>query len=279
MSAPEHFAADWLALREPVDHRSRAGELERALIEVLPAGPALRILDLGCGRGSNLHHLAARLGRAQHWILVDHDAALLDQALSDLPALPELSAEARCIDLGELTGLAREPIDLVTASALLDLVSADWIDMLTRCLSGWSVPALLTLSVDGRRGFIDQSGLDLADAEDAGMRTAFNRHQRVAKSLGQALGPDAAPALASALTAVGFRVRLAASDWILRAGDPSTLGLGRELLAGWAAAVRQLDELPASAIDAWQTRRLAGLEAAELGLRIGHVDLLALPGR
>jgi hypothetical protein len=74
----EHFDADWLTLREPFDHAARSMALARRLADRLPRRP--RLLDLGAGTGSLFRFLAPIIGRGQDWILVDSDAALLDDA-------------------------------------------------------------------------------------------------------------------------------------------------------------------------------------------------------
>ena len=62
----ETFTLDWLALREPVDHRSRSELALAGLRDWWRARRASRVVDLGCGTGSNLRYLAPRLagGRA-----------------------------------------------------------------------------------------------------------------------------------------------------------------------------------------------------------------------
>jgi SAM-dependent methyltransferase len=75
----ERFDADWLALREPFDHAARSVMLARRLAECLPARRPL-LLDLGAGTGSLFRFLAPIIGRGQDWMLVDADAALLDDA-------------------------------------------------------------------------------------------------------------------------------------------------------------------------------------------------------
>ena len=69
----ETFDADWLALREPVDHRSRAHALLAPLCDAWRARGWSRVLDLGSGTGSNLRYLTPRLPAGQEWVLVDQD--------------------------------------------------------------------------------------------------------------------------------------------------------------------------------------------------------------
>ena len=139
------FDASWLDLREPADHRSRSEELARTLGRHLAGRATLTVLDLGCGTGSNLRATAPMLGPEQHWTLVDHDQALLDAAAVRLCAWAgtaerrgtelaltkggkHITVRLRCADLvQELESVFAGGTDLVTASALFDLVSGDFI--------------------------------------------------------------------------------------------------------------------------------------------------------
>lgn len=279
MSNSSLFAADWLRLREPIDHSSRAVRLESRLLAALPDRAVLSVLDLGSGSGSNLRHLAPRLERPQRWTLLDHDRDLLDQACQSRPELSDLSLVARCLNLSRIAALDLPRPDLVTASAWLDLVSEDWIDQFAARLETWRVPTLIVLSVDGRRGFLHRSGEVQVDAKDTALQEAFNEHQRVPKGLGRrgALGPGAVRALTDRLSE-NFEVTPAASDWTLPAGSAAARSLGIELLHGWAESVRDLrSSLDLPSIEPWHNDRKRQIEHGELGLYVGHQDLLALP--
>ena len=74
------FSAEWLALRESVDHRARsAGLIQRLALWLTETGAStpLALLDLGAGAGSNLRYSAPLLGGEQHWTCVDQDPELL----------------------------------------------------------------------------------------------------------------------------------------------------------------------------------------------------------
>jgi len=283
MTDPSTFAADWLSLREPIDHRSRASKLDRCLHDWLSidrtASSEIAVLDLGSGAGSNLRYLSPRLPRPQHWTLLDHDRDLLARACSTEFAPNKSRVTARCLDLTHFTDIDLARPDLVTASAWLDLVSADWIRQFTERLERWHVPVLICLSVDGRRGFLDGSGGAVDDSDDAILREAFNRHQRQPKGLGDhpALGPDALEALADLLSE-HFVVERRPSDWRLSADAPEGCSLAIELLEGWASAAQAVDSsLTPLAIESWRADRRRRIERGDLGLYVGHQDLLALP--
>ena len=59
------FSAQWLDLREPVDHRSRNVELGHRLARHFEGWRPITIVDLGCGTGSNLRATAPLLGPDQ----------------------------------------------------------------------------------------------------------------------------------------------------------------------------------------------------------------------
>lgn len=314
------FDANWLDLRAAADRTARAPELEARAAAWLRAregnGP-LRLSDLGTGSGANPLHLAPRLPGPQSWRLIDHDAGLLEHArrrcagLRDADGHP-VAVETYCLDLGAVSAATLAGSDLVCASALLDLMSAEWLDGLAEACTEAGCALLITLSVDGSWRFIDPkqpAGLaprdsaseqtrvsgaeqahspDAEDAEDHFVRAAFNDHQRRDKGLGAALGPDAAPALAQALGARGFSVECAPSPWRLDLAEAQQAALAGALIDGWRdAALAQRPEA-ARRIEAWHRRRRAGCEGctAPAGLasparagvvEVGHIDLFATP--
>jgi SAM-dependent methyltransferase len=278
----DRFEADWLTLREPADHAARSTDLESSLVEALAhRDTPWRIVDLGAGTGSNPRHLAPRLPGPQTWRLVDHDAALLDRAQTALASLEHpdghaLRFDTDCRSLDPIDEVLRSACDLVTASALIDLVSAEWLDALAERVHGLGACLLVTLSVDGRWQFLPTGPESAQDAaEDAGMLSMYRRHQARDKGLGRALGGAAPDRLAASLGARGYEVTTAPSPWRLAAGRQTALA--RTLLAGWARAI--LDQAPdrRRAIEAWAAARDAALERGELGVEVGHVDLLGRP--
>lgn len=262
------FDAEWLRLREPVDHRSRAGELEDRLRLAGEARGWSRVVDLGGGTGSNMRHLAPRLSWATSWRVVDHDPALL-AAISTPPG-----CELECVE-ADLASDGLHSIgdaDVVTASALLDLVSERWLtDLAQRCARS-ECGVLLALSVDGR---VDWHGP--TDPDDAWIRDAFHRHQERDKGLGAALGARAARVACDVLEREGFEAWMRPSPWVLSGADDAALA--REWLAGWASAVVDVHPDRHAEIAAWTDRRVRGLASGDYRVEVGHLDVLALPRR
>lgn len=269
-----HFSAEWLRQREPFDAIARtaaAGPLRLdAFVEAARPKPRRpwRVVDLACGMGANLRWLAPRLGGEQQWLVVDHDADLLHR----WPATGfDVSVVRQQTDL--MTGLEALPwaaADVVTSSALLDLVGLPWLQRLAGVAAQHRVPLLMALNVDGRHTW------SLEDPADAKVGRLFARHQARDKGMGQALGAAAIPALQNMLEALGYRVHTAASDWYLDGRtDHGALQLQRALISGMASAAMEQDRRSLAQVTGWRERRLA--LAGQTALRVGHLDLWALP--
>lgn len=267
------YAPEWLQLREPADAAARSLDLLdplRIRLANLPgrASGGLAVHDLGCGTGSMGRWLAARLDGAQHWILHDRDPYLLHFAAVASPRAAadgsRVTVETRRGDVARLTPDALRGASLVTASALLDVLTREEIDTLAAACVGAGCPALLTLSVAGRVDFAQEDPLD------AEIAAAFNDHQR----RGGLLGPDAVTAAAEAFAERGATVRLHPSPWRLGPDQPALTG---QWLRGWVgAAVEQRPELAPRA-EKYLADRLAACAAGDLRVTVHHSDLLALP--
>ncbi|MEV6762840.1 class I SAM-dependent methyltransferase [Streptomyces sp. NPDC051105] len=273
-SAPEEpprYAPEWLELRESADAAARAHDLLdplRIRLANLPgrAGGVV-VHDLGCGTGSMGRWLAPRLDGAQHWILHDRDPYLLHFAAVASPRVAadgsRVTVETRRGDVARLTPDALTGASLVTASALLDVLTREEVDTLAEACAGAGCPALLTLSVAGRVEFGTPHPLD------AELTEAFNAHQR----RGGMLGPDAVTAACEAFADRGATVKVHPSPWRL---GPDEQALTEQWLRGWVgAAVEERPEL-AERAQAYLAERLAACAAGELRVVVHHSDLLAL---
>jgi hypothetical protein len=238
-------APDWLALREPADAVARATEL----LDELRGRELRTVRDLGCGTGSMGRWLRPSLPTGT-WYLHERDATVLAIAARD-GGIPVPG------DLGETSSFGGT--DLVTCSALLDLLTAPEIDRLAELCVDAGASALFTLSVTG--GAI----LEPAEPLDVDYAAAFDAHQR----RGDLLGPDAARYAVEAFRARGYRVETAASPWRLTQGP-----LLEEWLRGWLSAACEQDRALAAEAAPYLHRRLAD---ATLTAEVPHLDLLALP--
>ncbi len=277
------FASDWLTLREAADIDSRSQPLAELAAEWLSARTqAPLIADLGCGRGSNMRFLAPRLNGHQRWKLIDHDAILLAQArqraagLSNSQGQP-VAVETHCVSLKALAEVPLDDAHLVTASALLDLVSQQWIDALVARIAGQQQALLIALSVTGEWHFIDPQGALVLDDEDRWLLAMFMAHQQRDKGLGDALGGQAHGALIDALERADYRVEQAETPWQLAAGSQEQLPLMVALLEGWAEAATEQAPEAAARIATWLQQRQQAVANGELGIWVGHCDLLAMP--
>lgn len=263
------YAPEWLELREGADAAARAAGLLEPLLRNLKQGDAgLVIRDLGCGSGSMGRWLAPRLNGPQHWILHDRDPALLELAAVRMPRTAAdgspVTVAAEHGDIGRLTAEDLAGTSLLTASALLDVLTRDDVDALAKACARAGCPALLALSVVGR------VKLTPAEPMDAEIAAAFNAHQR----RDGLLGPDAVTAASEAFARQGATVRADPSPWRLGADESA---LTAEWLRGWVGAACDQRPALASRAEAYLRRRLAACEAGQLRVVVHHSDLLALP--
>lgn len=282
----ETFDGDWLARREPFDAAARSPALARRLAAALPGGA--RLLDMGAGTGSLFRWLAPIIARDQHWRLADADTELLARAGETILAWAgshgwPARARGHVLEIRaggatwtvELLGAALDDpaavplagMDAVVCSALLDLVSARWIEGLAARLR---VPLLACLSVDGRDLTLPRHPADLLVAR------GFRRDQGRDKGFGgPALGPRADATLRAALRARGFTLAGATSDWRIPPEAPAMLV---DLVDGHAGAALRWLPGRARPISAWHRARLDQAGRGALAMRVGHRDTLALPG-
>ena len=283
MPSGSQFEADWLALRESLDVEARSHRLVGLAADWLKANRSSpRLVDLGSGRGSNLCFLASRLPGPQHWHLVDHDAQLLNQArqrggmLRDASGKP-ITLQTECFSLSELT--PRWPADacLITASALMDLVSQHWIEQLVEGCAAHQQALLVALSVTGEWFLTDAQGDTCQQPDDETIHALFSAHQQRDKGLGTALGGQAHHTLVVTLRQAGFTVEESCTPWQLKAAHKVHQPLLCQLIKGWAEAAREQAPEMSEHIEAWCLRRLSEVNAGLLGAWVAHRDLFAVP--
>ena len=228
------------------------------------------IHDLGCGTGSMGRWLAPQLPGPQHWIMYDRDPDLLELAAADLPGRQPTGrghrrdpAVATSPRLGprELAGAS-----LITASALLDMLTADELDALVAACADAGCPVLVTLSVTGRVEF--EPGRSAGRARRRRVQRApAAHHRRPAGCSARTLSRPPSRRSAGAAPRCWSRP----SPWRLGAAQAEP---GRGWFAGWVgAACEQRPDWPADG------RGYAGAGAREaaagrLAVTVHHADLL-----
>jgi hypothetical protein len=258
----------WLALREPADAAARASELVEPIRRRLNGGPVV-IHDLGAGTGSLTRWLAPRLPGPQRWILHDRDAGLLDHAATTRVLAADgapVAVATRRRDITRLTSGELVGADLVTTSALLDLLTADEIQRIAEACAGY--PALMTLSVTG------EVQLTPPDPLDAAISDAFNAHQRRTVAGRRLLGPDAIGVTTAAFGRWGATVRARPSPWRLGADQADLIDVW---LKGWVGAACEQQPQLAGPARAYTARRQAEVARGRLDVVVHHHDLLAEP--
>jgi hypothetical protein len=262
------FSAQWLRLREPYDGNARNAAVLDAMAAAFKGHSSISVVDLACGTGATLRAIGARLPPLQNWRLVDNNLSLLAHA-AGLARPPLVTVAARTVDLVRDLELALDgPTDLVTTSALLDLVSAEWIERLAVEAAARRLPIYAALTYQGR------ATLDPAEPFDLEMLAAVNRHQRGDKGFGPALGPEAGLRAVKSFERVRYKILSGSSDWEF---GPDDREIQREVLTGWATAATELGDLPSAAIAGWLARRREFVTAGRSRLRVGHVDFFAAP--
>lgn len=280
MSTAQGFSAAWLQLREAADARARNRDLGNALSAWFALRSELSVVDLGSGTGSNLRATAPLLPAKQSWRLIDSDAALHGEARKMLRQWADhahdLADGGLVLEKGsasievcfELLDLAQDPeavfarkADLVTASALFDLVSETYIKAFVRALAGSGAAFYAVLTYNGLQKWAPHRPADNQIA------AAFNRHQMSDKGFGPSAGPTASSLLTDYLRLAGYSVQEGDSPWRL---GPSDRMLIEELQRGHAMAVLETGALDAKTVEAW-------VKTIRSAAEIGHTDVLAFP--
>lgn len=280
------FSAEWLALREPVDHAGRNKDILAQVGAHFSNRDHLSIVDLGCGAGSNLRGTALHLPpQFQQWTLVDYDPALLQAARARLSEWADetreqgeelvlekdekiLTVDFRRIDLNaDLEKIMGWRPDLVTAAALFDLVSEQWIARFVDALAKEKLPLYTVLTYDGRETWMPPHELDVP------IHRAFLAHQVTDKGFGLSAGPRAASVMADAFAQAGYRVSTGDSPWRIGVGHAE---LARQLADGIAHAAVETGRVASGDAAAWKQFRHAHAPDGDALTLVGHTDIFAL---
>jgi len=262
------YSAEWLALREPYDMAARNPVVLDTVASAFLGRSAISVVDLACGTGATMRAMGPHLPSRQRWTLVDHSLALLALALPSASA-PHVMVTTTALDLAHELNLALDgPMDLVTTSALLDLVSPAWLDRLIAEVAARRLPFYGALTYDGR------AVAEPVLRHDLELLSGFNLHQRTDKGFGPALGPTAAEHAAKRFEELGYAVVQGHSDWMF---GPDDRAIQDALFVDWAEIGLPTTTLSPDQIADWLSWRRAYLAQGRSKLRIGHVDLFARP--
>lgn len=260
------FSVDWLNAREQQDLRARDTDLLQRVLAFLHHGS--HVVDLGAGTGATLRAFANQnedLARSLVWRLLDNDPELLQEANRRHGQDNHLEIFQQ--DISQVSRLPIEGARLVTASALFDLVSADFVARLAASLSQQrSVSLYVALTYDGTMQWSPSHPLDEQ------VVATINRDQKKDKGFGPALGPDAASYTREVFLEHHFQVETRPSPWRLDGTDQSLL---KDFVTGISNTVERESSLNGQQRKDWLEFRIA--HAADGFCTIGHVDLLAIP--
>lgn len=261
------FTADWLTLREPYDARARNSKVLSAAAKSVAEFSSVSIVDLACGTGATLRALADHLPARQNWKLVDNDLGLLSRAAD--ASHPRAKVTTAAVDLTrDLEAVLDGPVDLVTTSAFLDLVSDRWLERLAIEAAARKLPFYAALTYDGR------IALEPTDPDDDAIIAAVGVHQQRDQGFGPALGLSAGGRAIMRLGAVGYSVVHGFADWEI---DTQDRDIQLAFFESWAGAARNVGQLPDKNIAEWFARRRDAVANGKSSIRIGHVDIFADP--
>ena len=266
------FSIEWLNLREASDHKARDRHLLKTAANWLNdlKSKDKVIVDLGSGTGSTIRGLQryTTLAPSIQWRLVDNDPELLAEAVHRHSE--EYSIESFLVDLSATQKLPLESVSLITASALLDLVSSNFIRDLCQLIKekneGRPLGFYSALNYDGCIKWTPFHPLDAA------ILMNFNTDQSRDKGFGPALGPDATDFLKTQFHSTKFQCLSAKSPWLLGSADYL---LTESLINGISDVAIQTDGLTNSEIQDWKTFRIKNVRTGTCYL--GHTDILVLP--
>lgn len=258
------FSIAWLDLREQADSNARDAQLLKSVVEALNSQDTSVVVDLGAGTGSILRALKALDANVALWRLVDLNGNSLNEALrrhAGREFIEDHQSDLMIIDELPLIGAT-----LVSASALFDLASAQFVDSLIARLKDRASILYAPLNYDGTTQWSPAHPLDAPILE------AFNKDQLTDKGMGLALGPSAAHYLDEVLSNSGYDVYRKSSPWCLQSSDQHLI---EQLIHGIAAAAANSGLMSVTDVATWKEFRVSSLDTSQC--TVGHTDVLAVP--
>ncbi len=266
-------SSEWLDLREPADAAARSRDLVEHVRQQLPATGRLVIHDLACGSGSMGRWLAPLLPGRSSGSCTTATRTCWRSPPRTLrarpPAGPPSSSRRGCSDITRLCPDDLAGATLITASALLDLMTGDELAGLVDLCAAVACPVLLTLSVDRTR----RAG--------TGRSARLVRGRRIRRPPASHDGgrPPARPGCRCgrrrALPPAGGRCRRSAQPLAARRRRRRSGGGVAHRMARCRLRAGRPTWPPGS--DAYARRRLAQARAGQLAVTVDHADLLVLP--
>ena len=162
--------------------------------------------------------------------------------------------------------LPLEAYHVVTASAVVDLLSRDMLDKLLRTLHQHQLAFYPTLNYQSMRYLP-------AEPRDEAMIEAYERHMQREQDFGRALGPSCTATLQQLAQKIYRQSPLQGpSPWELR---PTDVAMHRHMLAFMEKSITEI--APKLDVAGWADHKRQLLKAQELHLHVDHSDVFISP--
>ncbi len=271
----EKFSSEWLTFREQEDLLARNSTILECVTEHLKGTKRLNILDIGCGTGATMRALLPEIKQPQHWTLLDADQELLARARclnQPLVSDPNYTLETVFADLTSGFGFLNREYSLVTATALLDLVSEAWIKKFVMALKHNNLSFYCSITPNNR------IEIDPKDNLDKKVICTFNSHRYSDKGFGMSLGGHATDFTIEQLQRSGFNVSSASETWGNRHPNKSFRKIfNAKLVEGISQAANNTKMIDASELKQWTDSRLSAIQNEECEIWFEIMDFIAIP--
>ena len=269
MSVSRRLAGAARALRPARAQRRRArcGRRPRS-----PTGRRCTIVDLACGTGSTLRALTPRLpapGRTGGWSTTTSACWRARRELVAAGTSPSRPCRSISTAISKRRSTGRSIWSPPRRCSISSRTNG-WSGSRSRPRRG-ALPVYAALSYDGRdRARRRPMPLD-ADDHRRGQRASA--HRQGLRSGARAGGGAARASSASSASAIRWcRARP------IGCSAPTDREIQTEMLTGWAAAAREIGDVPLGRRrSAWLARRRDLVAAGRSSIRVGHVDFFARP--
>lgn len=292
MPTDTQFATDWLEERYRFDIAARNPSVEAACLQYFSNATDIRIIDIGAGSGANFVYLADKFPQLQHWALVDLNPKLLNAArtriktwgiakgykVSEHGDQLSLEKDDRRIEVhlvhGSMLKLPKtfnlSSYQLVTASAVFDLLTADMASQLLNTLHANRLALFATLNYQHMEYFPREE-------DDQRFIEQYEQHMQRQQAFGRALGPACVPHIQQVFRELPTgSFQMGPSRWQI---EPSDHDMHLHLLH---FIEKSLAELPANqkapqALQEWLGCKRELLHARRLRLTVEHQDCFTTP--